>query len=338
MTEAIRWKHGARCAVTLSFDVDGETPWIYRDKALADRPLHMSMGAYGPKTGVPRILALLDRYDIKAGFFIPGWIVERYPDLCREIVRRGHEVGHHGYLHEKPFFLASREEEEALLEKSVEIFQQVLGVKPLGSRAPSADPSQHTMDLLKKHGFVYHSNMMDADLPYLHKTPPRRAGRAAHRVGEQRLPLLRLQRGAARRERHLEPAGRLRDLVGGVRGHVRRGRLLQPHGSSAGDRAALADAHARASHPSDPRQEGHLVREADREWRSSGSRDATRITRVAQAAFSCPPSSANGCAHRAPTRARQLVVARHALGAGRPPPSQRYCPYRIFSTTARILR
>src|SRR5262245_29302126 len=64
MTQAIRWKHGARCAVTLSFDVDGETPWIYRDKALADRPLHMSMGAYGPKTGVPRILALLDRYDI----------------------------------------------------------------------------------------------------------------------------------------------------------------------------------------------------------------------------------------------------------------------------------
>jgi peptidoglycan-N-acetylglucosamine deacetylase len=171
MTEAIRWKHGARCAVTLSFDVDGETPWIYRDKALADRPLHMSMGAYGPKTGVPRILALLDRYDIKAGFFIPGWIVERYPDLCKEIVRRGHEVGHHGYLHEKPFFLESREQEEELLIKSMEIFRQVLGVTPQGSRAPSADPSQHTMGLLKKHGFVYHSNMMDTDLPYLHQTP-----------------------------------------------------------------------------------------------------------------------------------------------------------------------
>jgi len=171
MTEAIRWKHGARCAVTLSFDVDGETPWIYRDKALADRPLHMSMGAYGPKTGVPRILALLDRYNIKAGFFIPGWIVERYPDLCQEIVRRGHEVGHHGYLHEKPFFLESREQEEELLIKSMEIFRQVLGVTPQGSRVPSADPSQHTMGLLKKHGFVYHSNMMDTDLPYLHQTP-----------------------------------------------------------------------------------------------------------------------------------------------------------------------
>jgi len=168
--EQIRWKNNARCAVTLSFDVDGESPWIYRDAALAERPLHMSMGAYGPKTGVPRILKMLDRYDIKAGFFIPGWIVERYPEMCEAIVKAGHEVGEHGYLHEKPFFLPGRDEEEALLVKNLGVFQKVLGVRPVGSRAPSADPSKHTMELLKKHGFVYHSNMMDADLPYLHHT------------------------------------------------------------------------------------------------------------------------------------------------------------------------
>jgi peptidoglycan-N-acetylglucosamine deacetylase len=171
-SQTIRWPKGKRCAFTISFDLDGESPWIHRDPALAERPLHMSMGAYGPKTGVPRILKVLDRYGIKAGWFIPGWIVERYPDLCREIVRRGHEVGHHGYLHEKPFFLpGGAEEEEALLLKSMDIFKKTLDVKPLGSRAPSADPSKHTMTLLRKHGFVYHSNLMDADLPYCHKTP-----------------------------------------------------------------------------------------------------------------------------------------------------------------------
>jgi peptidoglycan/xylan/chitin deacetylase (PgdA/CDA1 family) len=167
----IRWPQGKRCAFTISFDLDGESPWIHRDAALAERPLHMSMGAYGPRTGAPRILKVLDRYGVKAGWFVPGWIVERYPDLCREIVHRGHEVGHHGYLHEKPFFLpGGAEEEEALLLKSLAIFQGVLGVRPLGSRAPSADPSPHTMALLRKHGFVYHSNLMDADLPYCHKT------------------------------------------------------------------------------------------------------------------------------------------------------------------------
>jgi len=78
MTDGIRWKNGARCAVTLSFDIDGESPWIHRDQALAERPLHMSMGAYGPKTGVPRILRLLDRYDIKS-IIIYGFKRSFYP-------------------------------------------------------------------------------------------------------------------------------------------------------------------------------------------------------------------------------------------------------------------
>jgi peptidoglycan/xylan/chitin deacetylase (PgdA/CDA1 family) len=168
MDRPIKWKNGARCAVMISFDVDGESPWILRDPALAERPLHMGMGAYGPKTGMPRILRVLDRYDLKCGFFIPGWIIERYPDMARDVLRRGHEIGHHGYLHEKPFFLSGREEEEALLVKTLDIFQNVLGIRPQGSRAPSCDPSKHTMELLRKHGFVYHSNLMDADLPYCH--------------------------------------------------------------------------------------------------------------------------------------------------------------------------
>ena len=171
MDQAIKWPKGKRCAVALSFDLDGESPWIYRDAALAERPLTMSMGAYGPRTGAPRILKLLDRYDVKVAWFIPTWIVERYPDVCREIARRGHEIGHHGHLHEKPFFLKDREEEEELLVKSLDIFKKILGAKPLGSRSPSADPSRHTMELLKKHGFVYHSNALDTDLPYCHETP-----------------------------------------------------------------------------------------------------------------------------------------------------------------------
>src|SRR5678815_388765 len=71
------------------------------------------MGAYGPKTAMPRILRLMDRYDLKVGFYVPGWIIERYPAVVEDIVARGHEVGHHGYLHEKPFFLKGPEEEAA---------------------------------------------------------------------------------------------------------------------------------------------------------------------------------------------------------------------------------
>lgn len=171
MAETIRWRNGARCAVMVSFDVDGETSWMARDPKLGERPLHMSMGAYGPKTGMPRILKLMDDYQLTIGFFIPGWIIERYPEMCREVLKRGHEIGHHGYLHEKPYFLSGVEEEEALLVKTLDVFKKVLNYVPQGSRTPSCDPSKWTMELLRKHGFVYHSNLMDQDLPYRHQTP-----------------------------------------------------------------------------------------------------------------------------------------------------------------------
>lgn len=171
MTTAVKWPKGARCAVMLSFDVDGEALWLARDPALEHRMIHMTMGAYGPKTGMPRILDLMDRYELKVGFFVPGWTMERYPDMTREILRRGHEIGHHGYLHEKPHFLSGVEEEETLLVRTLELFDRMVGFRPKGSRTPSADPSPHTMGLLRKYGLVYHSNLMDADLPYVHATP-----------------------------------------------------------------------------------------------------------------------------------------------------------------------
>src|SRR2546427_4742545 len=93
MEQSIKWKHGARCAVMISFDVDGESPWILRDPALAERPLHMGMGAYGPKTGMPRILRILDRYDLKCGFFIPAGSSSATPiwpaRCCGGAARRG---------------------------------------------------------------------------------------------------------------------------------------------------------------------------------------------------------------------------------------------------------
>ncbi|PYN36710.1 MAG: hypothetical protein DME01_06945 [Candidatus Rokuibacteriota bacterium] len=70
--------------------------------------------------------------------------------------------------------------------------------------------------------------------------------------------VLRVQRGAAGRQRNLEPGGRLRDLEGGVRGGVRGGRILQPDGPSSGDRPPVAHADGRTAHPAHPCQEGRL--------------------------------------------------------------------------------
>ncbi|PYM60907.1 MAG: ribulose phosphate epimerase [Candidatus Rokuibacteriota bacterium] len=167
----IRWPRGVTSAVCLTFDLDAETAWISRDPANEGRLAVMSQGAYGPKVGVPLILDFLEANGLRATFFVPGWTAERYPDVVAEIDRRGHEVGHHGYLHEA-LEGRSRDEEEEILVKSSEILERITGKRPVGYRAPRYEITHETTALLRKHGFAYASNLQDTLWPYLHAGPP----------------------------------------------------------------------------------------------------------------------------------------------------------------------
>ncbi len=153
--------------VALSFDVDGETLWTARDAANWNRPVTLSQGVYGPKVGLPRILALLNKYSIPATFFVPGYIIETYRDSIQEIVKAGHEIGHHGYLHEWPDALTPDEERETF-RLGIERIRSVTGKDPAGYRSPAWEFSAKTMDFLLEFGFLYSSNMMDNDEPYVH--------------------------------------------------------------------------------------------------------------------------------------------------------------------------
>ena len=172
MKPPIRWPRGVKAAVCLTFDLDAEAAWISRDPANIDRIAVMSQGAYGPKVGVPLILNFLDANRLKVTFFIPGWTAERYPEVVAEIHRRGHEIGHHGYLHEG-LEGRSRDEEQAILVKGSKILTDITGVAPLGYRAPLYEITRETASLLRAHGFLYASNLHDTLWPYLHAgTPP----------------------------------------------------------------------------------------------------------------------------------------------------------------------
>ena len=95
------WPQKKRCAVILCFDVDGETTALSEDLALAKRRTVMSQCEYGPRIGVPRLLGLLEHLNVPATFFVPGHIAENHPRMVEAIVNGGHEIGLHGYLHEK---------------------------------------------------------------------------------------------------------------------------------------------------------------------------------------------------------------------------------------------
>jgi peptidoglycan-N-acetylglucosamine deacetylase len=157
----IHWPKGKRCPVVLSFDVDAELLWnVWLTKEPS--PIDVSQGIYDIKVGVPRVLAMLKRLGIKATFFIPGAIVERYPDTAREIATAGHEIAHHGYLHEDCGKL-SREEELEMLRRGSEAIKRITGRGPRGARLTLG---KTTIASLADLGFLYESTLMDDDQPY----------------------------------------------------------------------------------------------------------------------------------------------------------------------------
>jgi peptidoglycan-N-acetylglucosamine deacetylase len=167
MTDRPSWPNGARCAVMLTFDFDAETLWISRDPENARRPGVLSQGAYGGKVGVPKILELLREEELTGTFFVPGWTAEKYLDRMEAIVKGGHEVGHHGYLHEwiDPDY---PDKEREALEKGLESLKKTVGIKPAGYRSPAGETSTNMIAMLSEYGFLYDSSLMDDINPYRH--------------------------------------------------------------------------------------------------------------------------------------------------------------------------
>jgi peptidoglycan-N-acetylglucosamine deacetylase len=166
-----RWPSGSRAAACFTFDVDAESAILVDHPHTADWLDVMSHQAYGARAGIGRLLRVLDRTGIRATFFIPGYSAERWPAICRSIRDAGHEIAHHGYLHEGAHGASLAEQERRLL-RGLAALDEVLGVRPAGYRGPNWELTWETPALLAKHGFTYDSGMMDADHPYLLATSP----------------------------------------------------------------------------------------------------------------------------------------------------------------------
>lgn len=161
------WPDGKRIAVMLAFDLDAETMWTTRGDGNRDHITNLSRGAYGPVQGVPRILDMLDTWNVKATFFIPGIVAEDYPDVVREISRRGHEIGFHGYEHEE-FTTTTYEEENATMHRAAKIIRDICGQQLGGHRAPGGVIHDYSLRLFLEHGYIYSSNWRNQDGPFLH--------------------------------------------------------------------------------------------------------------------------------------------------------------------------
>lgn len=150
------WKNGARCAVALSFDNDHETG-VLRDggKSIG----RMSQGRFDYRVGVPKILKLLREHDLRATFFIPAVAALLHPDEPRRISDDGHEIGIHGWIHERNVELP-REAERDLQMRSCDTLEKLSGKRPQGIRTPSWDFSPYTLEITREMGLLYDSSLM----------------------------------------------------------------------------------------------------------------------------------------------------------------------------------
>src|SRR5215475_5813530 len=156
------WPQGSQVAVALSFDVDQETGSL-RDGRTS--PALLAQGEYGSRAGVPRILKLLARSAIPASFYIPAVSALLHPDDVRRIAEAGHEVGLHGWIHERNSSLAEADERQ-LTHRAADVLHKLAGRPPVGLRTASWDFSDATLQIMREMGLLYDSSMMSDDEPY----------------------------------------------------------------------------------------------------------------------------------------------------------------------------
>lgn len=158
------WPNGSRVAVLLSFDVDSQT-WELR-KGETPSIVALSQGEYGTRVGLKRIVSLMDKHQIPASFFIPVLSIKLHPEVVDIIKKSGrHEFGIHGWVHEYATTLPDGIEKQ-LLERQIKFYEQNIGIRPVGYRAPAWILSPHTIGLLREFGFLYDSSLMADDRPY----------------------------------------------------------------------------------------------------------------------------------------------------------------------------
>ena len=150
--------------MSLSFDVDNATANLSTGTLDYEA---LSRGEYGAVDGLPRILRMLDTHQMPASFFIPAVSIALHPDMVKQIQASGrHEIGIHGWIHERLPLLNNEQEEQRLLTQSIDLLTKAMGKRPVGYRAPSWQFSFWTMKQVKDANFLYDSSLMASDDAY----------------------------------------------------------------------------------------------------------------------------------------------------------------------------
>lgn len=150
------WPGGARVAVALSFDSDHETISLRDGHVL---PGKLSQGEYGSRVGVPRVLKLLERFEVPSTFFMPAVSALLHDGEAQSYVDAGHEAALHGWIHESNAQLPPTAERD-LTFRAADTLERLTGTRPVGIRTPSWDFSESSLAIIRELGLAYDSSLM----------------------------------------------------------------------------------------------------------------------------------------------------------------------------------
>lgn len=134
-----------------------------------------------------RVLDLLDRFNVKATFFVLGWVADRQPEIVREVARRGHEIASRGLYYRSTRQMTPAEFRDDLT-RARDAVETASGTKVLGYRAPRrwASPSDlWALDVLAEEGYIYDSSLIPLGRAF--SSEPWRRFAHQHRQGEKQL-------------------------------------------------------------------------------------------------------------------------------------------------------
>lgn len=172
--------------VTVMFEVwsEGKAP-PYSPMTTSLKPgtadlLGISWSQYGGKTGIWRLMRILDDTGIKATVCLNAKGAELFPQAVKELHNRGHEIAGHSYTQDLVLPYLAPTEEQAVIQRCKRIIENAVAVAPAGWFSPVAAPTEHTAEFLAEAGFIWHGDYNDTDLPYLVETPKGKLVAIAH--------------------------------------------------------------------------------------------------------------------------------------------------------------
>src|ERR1700754_4576584 len=145
--------------LSITVDVDGAAGLPGGGAGYEHRLSRWSERTYGLTTGLPRLLAVLEEFDARATFYVPGVTAQRHADELAALVATHHELAHHGHTHRFPNTLSEAEQRAEIADGSAALLE-VTGRAPRGYRAPGWELTMVTLSALGEAGFLWDAGLV----------------------------------------------------------------------------------------------------------------------------------------------------------------------------------